>query len=73
LTVSGKLTERPSEALPGDFNVWLASHEADFLNGKFFWANWDVEQMKEKKFQLEADPTLLTYGLGGWPFGQPLA
>jgi hypothetical protein len=23
--------------------VWAASDEAKFLNGKFVWANWDVE------------------------------
>lgn len=60
-------------ALPGDFTVWLASHQADFLAGRFVWANWDVEQMKEKKSLLEADSTLLTFGLGGWPFGQQSA
>jgi len=69
-TVRKKANGMVIEALPGDFSVWLASHEADFLNGRFFWVNWDVEQMKEKKAQLEADPTLLTYGLGGWPFSQ---
>jgi len=56
--------------LPANFTVLLASHEADFLNRRFLWANWDVEQLKEKKSELAADPTLLTYRLGGWPFGQ---
>ncbi|KAI9874074.1 MAG: hypothetical protein M1830_010220 [Pleopsidium flavum] len=56
--------------LSANFTVWLASHEADFLSGRFLWANWDVEQLKEKKSELVADPSLLTYKLGGWPFGQ---
>lgn len=34
------------EALPGDFTVWAVSPEARFLNGKFVWANWDVEELK---------------------------
>ncbi|KAK5097404.1 hypothetical protein LTR70_007605 [Exophiala xenobiotica] len=28
--------------LPGHFQVWLASPEAEFLKGKFVWANWDL-------------------------------
>ncbi|KAF3035251.1 hypothetical protein E8E12_007338 [Didymella heteroderae] len=33
-------------ALPGQFHVWLASPEAEFLRGKFVWVNWDVDEMK---------------------------
>lgn len=49
--------------LPGQFAVWLASKEGTFLDGKFVWANWDVEELKEMKSQLENDPALLTLGL----------
>ncbi len=31
-------------------------------------ANWDVEEMKAKKKELEDDPNLLILTLGGWPF-----
>lgn len=34
------------ENLPGNFAVWAASPEATFLHGRFVWANWDVEELK---------------------------
>jgi hypothetical protein len=33
-------------SLPAHFMVWAASDEAKFLNGKFVWANWDVDELK---------------------------
>ncbi|KAF2475912.1 NAD(P)-binding protein [Lindgomyces ingoldianus] len=51
--------------LPGHFMVWLASPEAEFLKGKFLWANWDVEELKEKKEKILAGNNLVT-GLVGW-------
>ncbi|RFU81407.1 3-oxoacyl-acyl-carrier-reductase [Trichoderma arundinaceum] len=32
--------------LVGQFTVWLASPEAEFLKGKFVWVNWDVDELK---------------------------
>jgi NAD(P)-dependent dehydrogenase (short-subunit alcohol dehydrogenase family) len=52
--------------LPAAFCVWLASPEALFLKGKFVWSNWDVEELKERKSDIEG--ALLEYGLVGWPF-----
>jgi NAD(P)-dependent dehydrogenase (short-subunit alcohol dehydrogenase family) len=52
--------------LPGAFCVWLASSEAVFLKGKFVWSNWDVEELKERKSEIEGG--LLEFGLVGWPF-----
>ncbi|KAH8819464.1 hypothetical protein F5884DRAFT_661486 [Xylogone sp. PMI_703] len=49
--------------LPGNFAVWLASKEAAFLAGRFVWANWDVEELKARKAEIENDPELLTIGL----------
>ncbi|KAJ9609584.1 hypothetical protein H2200_005911 [Cladophialophora chaetospira] len=49
--------------LPANFMVWLSSPEAAFLKGRFVWANWDVKELLEKKQALEADPTLLTWGV----------
>jgi hypothetical protein len=46
--------------LPGDFAVWLASPEANFLAGKFVWAQWDVDELLTLKARLEANPALLT-------------
>lgn len=49
--------------LPGDFAVWLASPEADFLNGRYVWAQWDVDELISMKERVASDPTLLTIGL----------
>lgn len=46
--------------LPGDFAVWLASPEAEFLAGKFVWAQWDVDELLTLKDRLTANPALLT-------------
>lgn len=45
--------------------VWVASPEAEFLNGKLVWANWDVEELKASKEKIMAGPAL-TIGLNGW-------
>lgn len=47
--------------------VWLASPEADFLKGKYIWANWDVIELKERAKEI-AESDLFTMKLGGWPF-----
>ncbi|KAL2822270.1 hypothetical protein BDW59DRAFT_173921 [Aspergillus cavernicola] len=40
----------PTEVkLAGDFVVWLASAEAEFLAGRFVWVNWDVEELVARK------------------------
>lgn len=46
--------------MPGDFAVWLASPEADFLNGKFVWAQWDVDELIGMKKRIKEEPMLLT-------------
>jgi short-subunit dehydrogenase len=51
--------------LSGQFGVWLASKEAEFLKGRFVWANWDVEEMIKRKFEFELDSDLLKSGLVG--------
>lgn len=56
-------------SLPANFYVWLASEEATFLKGKFLWANWDVDELKGMKEQIEKGD-LFTMGLVGWPFGE---
>ena len=48
--------------------MWLASSEADFLKGRFVWANWDVDEMLEKKDLIQQNG-MLTICLGGWPTG----
>ncbi|CAG8949802.1 hypothetical protein HYFRA_00004126 [Hymenoscyphus fraxineus] len=44
--------------LPAHFTVWLASPEAKFLNGKFVWANWDVEELKEREVETSSSGNL---------------
>lgn len=33
--------------------VWLASPEASFMKGKFMWANFDVDEMKQRAAEIE--------------------
>lgn len=51
--------------LPGDFVVWAVSPEARFLNGRFVWANWDVDELKDDKDEIIANPRKFTLGLIG--------
>jgi hypothetical protein len=49
--------------LSGDFAVWLASPEAVFLNGRYVWAAWDVDEMIAMKEKVASDPSFLTMSL----------
>ena len=49
--------------LSGDFAVWLASPEANFLNGRYVWAAWDVDEMIAMKDKVASDLSLLTMSL----------
>ncbi|KAJ4983982.1 short chain dehydrogenase reductase family protein [Stagonosporopsis vannaccii] len=51
-------------ALPGQFNVWLASPEAEFLRGRFVWVNWDVEELKTLAGEIK-ESALLKIDLNG--------
>lgn len=52
--------------LPAGFAVWLArSPDAQTLNGKFLWANWDVNELLERKAEIQ-ERDLLTLTLKGW-------
>jgi NAD(P)-dependent dehydrogenase (short-subunit alcohol dehydrogenase family) len=52
--------------LTGDFVVWSASSEAEFLKGRFAWVNWDVEELKAKKEEIISDDLLLITMEGFW-------
>ncbi|KAH7139784.1 hypothetical protein B0J13DRAFT_676959 [Dactylonectria estremocensis] len=41
--------------LPGDFAVWAASDEAEFLHGRFVWAHWDVDELKSGPLRKRID------------------
>jgi len=38
--------------LAGDFIAWTASDEASFLNGRFVWVNWDVDELVKGKEEI---------------------
>lgn len=55
-----------SPELAANLAVWLASQESDFLNGRFIWANWDMEQLVKEKEKVIANPSLFKLTLEGW-------
>lgn len=66
-TIQQGQTDYVIVSLPADFMVWAVSDEAEFLKGKYVFANWDVDEMKERADQIR-DTDLLTMTLQGWPF-----
>ncbi|KAF2112791.1 hypothetical protein BDV96DRAFT_649025 [Lophiotrema nucula] len=54
-------------SLPADFFVWISSSEAAFLNGKYAWVNWDVEELKSREAEIK-EKKLLEMWLQGVPF-----
>ncbi|RAH86760.1 oxidoreductase [Aspergillus japonicus CBS 114.51] len=57
--VNGYQAEAPDQAeLPGQFYVWLASAEAEFLKGKFVWANWDAEELMQRAEEIRGSKLL---------------
>lgn len=54
-------------SLPAGFSVWLASKEAEFLNRKCVWTNWDVEELKAMADKIKGSD-LFTLQLQGIPF-----
>lgn len=53
--------------LPANFMVWLTSPEASFLNGRYVYANWDVNELRARAEDIQSG-ILLTPGINGWPF-----
>ncbi|KAL5113572.1 hypothetical protein ACEQ8H_008552 [Pleosporales sp. CAS-2024a] len=54
-------------SLAASFYVWLCSPEAEFLKGRYLWANWDVDELMSNKDKILAGE-YLRVGLQGWPF-----
>ncbi|OIW35539.1 NAD(P)-binding protein [Coniochaeta ligniaria NRRL 30616] len=53
-------------SLPADFLVWAGSAEAGFLGGRYVFANWDVDELKQRREEIEKSRDL-TVGLVGFP------
>ncbi|KAL9565108.1 hypothetical protein ACKAV7_010753 [Fusarium commune] len=54
------------ENLPGNFAVWAASHEAEFIHGPLVWAAWDVEELKTRiEDGVKKNPRFLMAGIKG--------
>ncbi|KAI7339716.1 hypothetical protein KC315_g1113 [Hortaea werneckii] len=49
--------------LPADFCLWLASGHADFLHGKFVWAQWVVDELMTLKDRIVKEPSYLQMSL----------
>lgn len=46
--------------------VWAASREAEYLHGRFVWANWDVDEVKRVLGeQIAKEPNFLKVGIEG--------
>ncbi|KAK5113747.1 hypothetical protein LTR85_010764 [Meristemomyces frigidus] len=63
---SGMPMSRDDMSLPSGFAVWLASPAADWVVGRFLWANWDVEELAQMKNEIVKNNEL-TFGVLGWP------
>jgi hypothetical protein len=53
--------------LSAGFMVWLTLPEAQFLNGRFVYANWDVDELKSKAKDISTGTQLIA-NIDGWPF-----
>ena len=53
-------------SLPAGFIVWSVSAEVEFLKKRILWANWDVDELKERKAEFEGTQKF-TMQLAGWP------
>lgn len=49
--------------LPAHFARWLAGPQSSFLNGRFVWANWDVDELVALEERMKKEPAFLTIGL----------
>ncbi|OAP65106.1 hypothetical protein AYL99_01078 [Fonsecaea erecta] len=61
----GKSVCDDTAELAADFLVWLNAPEAAFLQNRFLYVNWDVDELLAKRETIVAQD-LLTPGLRGW-------
>lgn len=51
-------------SLPAGAAVWLASPEAVFLHGRFVWASWDVDELKQGGLRQHIDDNMVFLQMG---------
>lgn len=61
---TGTLTKRIAE-LTADFSVWLMGPDAEYLQNRLLYANWDVGELIGMKERILKE-NLLTVGVRGW-------
>lgn len=44
--------------LAAHFLVWLSQPKTKYLNGRFVWANWDVDELDAKAEDINASQTM---------------
>ncbi|KAI6910122.1 hypothetical protein KC318_g4283 [Hortaea werneckii] len=49
--------------LPANLCLWLSSGQADFLHGRFVWAQWDVDELIALKDRIVSEPSFLQMSL----------
>lgn len=54
--------------LAGQFFAWAATEEAEFLKGRFVWAEWDIDDLKAKKDEI-IEKDLLSITIDGFEKG----
>lgn len=56
-----------TENLPGHTAVWAATKEAQFLHGRFFLANWDIDEVRNGVVgkQIQENANFLKIGMEG--------
>lgn len=65
MAAEGKSICDDTAELAADIAVWLNAPDAEFLQNRFLYANWDVEELLARKQEI-VDENLLTVGVRGW-------
>ena len=51
-------TLKDTPQLPADFMVWLTAEKREFLAGRYLSATWDVDELLQKREQIEKNDLL---------------
>ena len=64
MAADGKQDVCDAAELPGSYCVWLSTPDADFLQGRFVYVNWDIGELKTNKEKIVRE-NLLTLTIKG--------